>query len=378
MSFNPTLPAQPGQPGPFQVDRPPRRRPAYAVVALGWEAVLLLVLVVVLVIAGSQTKNLLSGSSLWLSLAAVGLLASGFALSLRAGTPNLAVAGASAMAGVVYAKLLQDGTQSVVALLAAVGAATLLGLVLGLVAGLTMAPAWAVSLVGLAVAQLVASELTNSQVIVIRDGRLDEAAGIAWFAAFVVISIAGGLLCLVPAVRRVLGGFRFAGDDATWRGGRLTSALLGFTGSSLLAGLGGVLFAMYVSSAQSDLSMITLVQIAAIVLLAGVSVFGGRGGVAGVVLATVIVSILGRLMAYWDFDAFPSYLGVGVVAILIGLLVSRLLESIAGPPDAAAVPPPAPAGPHEQGDPARFEPAAFEPAAEPLPQRTSHASDPVS
>lgn len=422
MSFNPAQPTQPTQPAPpwqphaghpqsgpgqgpgqsgpgpigsFQGTRPARRRPPYAAVALGWEALLLLALVVMLVVVGLQTRVLSSGS-VWVDMAVTGLLASGFALSLRTATPNLAVLGQASLAAAVYATLLDEGWEWLPAMAIGVAAATVLGLILGMIAGATMAPGWAVSLAGLAITQAVVMALLGNQITRVDAERPDEITGYIWLACFVLISVAGGLLCLVPSVRRVLGGYRIAADDASWRGPRLVSALIGFTGSSLLAGVSGILFTNFLGSTSSVFSQGELMMVVSIALLAGVSVFGGRGGIAGVALATALVVLLSHALSYWGLDYALSTLVPGAVAIIAGLLVSRLLESIAGPPEPATgsgTPagqvPAAPGSPvaadspvstgaipiqYQSGQYDQVQPATGE-AVEPLPRRQSNGTE---
>jgi ribose/xylose/arabinose/galactoside ABC-type transport system permease subunit len=302
------------------------------VFAAAWEALLAVLLVVTLVLVGTQTE-VLSGRGFWLALGSVGLLAAGFALSVSTATPNLAVASIAALAGMIYAKLLDADWSGLAATAAAVLGAMLFGLVLGLAAGLTAAPGWAVSLGGLAVAQAILLAFTDGRSVAI--GGLAPSSGTAalWVVLFVVLSIGGGVLWLVPAVRQTLGANRPDADAATWWPARLIGALVGFVGSSLLAGLSGIALAGYLGAAYpfGDTTRLTLA--AGAVLLGGVSVFGRRGGVAGTVLAATLLLAITQALVVWDVPQWVTAWVPAALAIFIGLVVSRVLESVSRPED---------------------------------------------
>jgi ribose/xylose/arabinose/galactoside ABC-type transport system permease subunit len=112
----------------------------------------------------------------------------------------------------------------------------------------------------------------------------------------------------------------------------------GLTGSSLLAGLGGVALVTYLNVGDPSAGGINLTIIAlAAVLLGGVSVFGRRAGVIGTVLGVVIIQTVLFVM---NVHAVPSYwldVPIGAIA-LFGLGVSRALESIADALNSRGVP----------------------------------------
>ncbi|MEV7228289.1 hypothetical protein AB0M79_14875 [Polymorphospora sp. NPDC051019] len=339
-----------------------RRRPPYAIFAVGWEAVLLLVTVIAVGVIALQVP-LLRGGNYWYGVATLGLLASGFALSLRTATPNLAVVGQATLAGVVYAKLVADsGWAAVPAGLVAVLVLLVSGAFLGLVAGLTTAPGWAVSLGGLIFVQAIALAMIDGRSLAIpTSGRPGTGTTILWAVLFLVISIGGGLLWLVPKVRTLLAANRFPGDPVPgWRLTRLLGAVVGFTGSSVLAALAGIVAAnqLRVVSGLVDLSQLALVVGA--VLLGGVSVFGRRGGVAGTALAVVL---LVAINFYLTLEGAPRWIAYGVVpalAVLGGIGIGRGLEALAGPesdePSAPTPPGYAPASAAYSPTPANYVP----------------------
>jgi ribose transport system permease protein len=307
-----------------------------------WEAVLL-VLALVVTMLGVSEGHVFRSWGPWPQLAVLGTLAAGAALSLRTRTPNLAVGAIAALSGVLYAMLLGAdwplGLAAPVVVLAALG----FGVLLAVIVGLTGAPAWAVSLGGLGVASTIG--LANGT-------TLRPIASAAWltpgwltaFAAlFVVGSLAGGALWLVPGVRSGVRATAVDGEPAPGVGRRLLAALVGLGGSSLLAGLAGVLAAGRVGVGVFNGSEGSLLFAVAAAVLGGLSLTGRGGGIAGTVLASyllVMVQILVRVNEGPGWAA--TYLPTSV-AILLGVLVSRLLDwfaSRSGSPSGAPAPAP--------------------------------------
>jgi rhamnose transport system permease protein len=76
-----------------------------------------------------------------------------------------------------------------------------------------------------------------------------------------------------------------------------------FVLSGLLSGLAGVLWTLRFASARYDSGVGAELFVVTIVLLGGVSIFGGRGTIAGVVLA---VAVLGCLQTALTADLIPA------------------------------------------------------------------------
>ncbi|MGC5054907.1 hypothetical protein ACLQ2S_26070 [Micromonospora sp. DT48] len=294
-----------------------------------WEAVLLVLTVVAAVVWYSQDGSRLS--LLVYDIAFVGLLATAFALSLRTATPNLAVVAAAALAGVAYAEVLDSGAPVFVAAIAAIAAATFLGLGMGLVAGLLRAPGWAVSLGGLALTQGILLAVTGGggpQRLAKEGAIRSDSAAAKWLVLFLLLSIGGAALWSIPAVRRALSGNRVvAGEPPSPFGARLLGAVVGLGGSSLIAGAAGVLLTGRIGATVLSTDISQLALVAGAVLLGGVSVAGGRGGFAGTVLGVVLLSLVQRTILVADGPRWLSTV-VFALAIVVGLGISRALEAL--------------------------------------------------
>ena len=95
--------------------------------------------------------------------------------------------------------------------------------------------------------------------------------------------------------------------------------LILFTVSGFISGLAGVIFTARFSSARADNALGFELDVITIVLLGGVSIFGGRGTLPGVIIALFVVGILRNAFALADFPTETQSIIVG------GLLVFSVL-----------------------------------------------------
>jgi len=303
---------------------PPDRLPVHLI----WEGVLAVIVVVLLVALFAVAP----GGAFGATLANVvqqagytGLVAAGFALSLRAGAPNLAVGALGVAAGAIGAHLVATAQWPVAAAMAVgVLAVTVIGAVIGLVAGALSVPAWAVTF-GAAFVVLGTVLASSGPVLVpLRLGA--PLPGAVWFVLFLLVSLGGAALWRVPAVRALA--VRTDGDPGRWAGWRAALAVFAaLTGSSLLAAIGGVgLTLRLAASSPTAGDTLTLAAVAA-VLLGGTSVFGRRAGIAGTVLGVLAVELVQTLLTLLNTQAAVISLVTGLL-LIAGLGVSRLLESV--------------------------------------------------
>jgi ribose/xylose/arabinose/galactoside ABC-type transport system permease subunit len=296
-------------------------------VNLAWEGILLVVTVVLVGVTMASTP----AAHLDLIIRPLGyggLIASGLALSLRTGTPNLAVGSIAAAAGVLGAHLASvDHWSQWVAMLAAVAMSAVFGLMTGLVVAGLSVPAWAATLVATLLLQSVTLGISGSEPVVLHiTGTYPTTL---WVTIAVVVSLGGAAVWLIPAVRTALSATRSPAEPGRWAGlSAGLGAVVGLTGSSLLAGAGGVALAYYdgfgdPAAGGFNLTLITL----AAVLVGGVSVFGRRAGVAGTLLGVVLVQ---TVLLYLEVHGTSAdWIDVPVFGLaVLGLGVSRATESI--------------------------------------------------
>jgi ribose/xylose/arabinose/galactoside ABC-type transport system permease subunit len=265
-------------------------------------------------------------SALLLSAAVLGFLALGMALSVRAAVPNLAVGGIAVASGVLFAKLHTHGTLTAAGL--AIGVALLVGLAIGIVVAVLHVPAWAASL-GALVGMVALAHGLSADLINLPGRPYDPAKhATLWFGGFVVLSVLGGLLCLLPPLRRAVGAFRPVADPAVRRGpGAALMALVALVVSAGLAGGAGVLgtLRLHAAGATTDGLLDTMLVLGA-VLVGGVSAFGRRGGLLGTALGVFAVSVMIQFAAVKRWNITVAEFLTAAAAVALGLLVTRLVE----------------------------------------------------
>ncbi|GHJ43656.1 hypothetical protein Cs7R123_09980 [Catellatospora sp. TT07R-123] len=336
----------PWPPPPVAPVRSPGRR---ALLAHGvWEALLAVAALGVTAYVAIGYPSSLALTNLLAIAGTAGLAASAMSLSLRTGTPNLSLGALVVVASTITAQAMTDDTPIVVAALLGVAAATVIGLVSGLVVALLSVPSWAATLGVGAAADAIVLATTEGQMVPATAFDLRE--GWVWFVLFVLVTLVGGALWLIPGVRSRLSADRGpARITGGWAGfGPGLGAVVGLTGSGLLAGIVGVAMTARLNSSFPVGSGATLTLGAlGVALLGGVSLFGRRGGVTGTLFAALLVTGVGQILLL-EGAAFWLQLLLYAVAVLLGAAVTRAIESITGPPPQ---PPslPAPADPFKVG-----------------------------
>ncbi|GAA1880072.1 ABC transporter permease [Asanoa iriomotensis] len=310
---------------------PGRDRLAFHVV---WEVVLLLAVGGVGFLLLREDSGALRGNALEQLLvagAALGLLAMGAGLTLRTGAVNLALGPVAVAAALHFA---EQGDRGLLPTLAqAVVAALVLGLVTALVVVVFHVPGWAASLAA-AAGTLVFIERRPGPVDV-QGGYDPTDHALYLFVGVAVIAVLGGLLGTVKSVRRSVGRFRPVADPARRRGS-VAAVLTGgaITISMPLAAGAGVLIAAASDGPVAPTSGLEWTALAVgAALLGGTSAYGRRGGIFGTVLAVALLVVGERYLAErgWD-EVTPAALGAG--AVVIGLVVTRLVETFGRPKSA--------------------------------------------
>ncbi|WFE22308.1 ABC transporter permease [Solwaraspora sp. WMMD937] len=262
----------------------------------------------------------------------LGLFALAAGITLRAGAPNLAIGPVAVAAALHFA---ENGDNGVVPVLVTgiiwavvLGAGTAL-----LVTGLQVS-GWAGSLVAACVAVVFIQQRSGP---VDLQGAFDPTGqAFVLFGGFVVLALLGGSLGTIKSIRRGVGRFRPVADPADRRGGvaaLVTSGALIL--SMVFAVVGGVLLAAVGNGPVSPSVGLewTAVAIGA-ALLGGTSVFGRRGGVFGSVLAVIGLTLFIRYAELRDLDI--ALYAIGAVVVVVGLAVTRLVETFGRPRSTSA------------------------------------------
>jgi ribose transport system permease protein len=258
----------------------------------------------------------------------LGLVALGMSFVILTGGIDLSVGALLAVAGVVAARLASGN--AVVAVLAGVGAAALLGLVNGLVITKARIQPFVVTLAMLIAARGAALGVTGEQSI----GVAGSASGFAWLGRgelgpvpvpVLLFALAYAVGWLVLRYTR-FGRYVYAvGDDAEaarLMGLQVDRVLVStYVLSGALSGLAGVVLAARLGAGQPVAGTGWELDAIAAVVVGGTLLTGGQGGVAqtlvGVLLLGVIFNLFnleGTISPWWQWVLRGAFL-LGVVLV---------------------------------------------------------------
>jgi ribose/xylose/arabinose/galactoside ABC-type transport system permease subunit len=299
-------------------------------VHLIWETVLLVAAAGLAVLLYRENSDAVRGArldNLLVQATALGLLALGAGVSLRAAAPNLALGPAAVIAAVFFAHEGDHGVLPSTGV--AIGAAAAAGLLLALFVVGFHVPAWAASLAA-ALGGIVWIQQVDGPVRV--TGQFDPTDHALYlFAAFAAVAVLGGALGTVRSARRTIGRFRPVSDPAKRRGGPAAAmTTLALVVSMVFAATAGVLFASTSGTTVTASPGLELTGLAlGAALLGGTSAFGRRGGIFGTLLTVVLLTLFIRYddARGWDISLFL----VAAAMLAGGLIVTRLMETYGRP-----------------------------------------------
>lgn len=121
-------------------------------------------------------------------------------------------------------------------------------------------------------------------------------------------------------------------ERAAWFAGvpvaRVKMAL--YAGSGLVSGLAGAIYLSRVATAKADAGTLLELDVITVCVLGGVSITGGRGGIAGTMLGLLIVSSLVRGLTLARVPSEDQKIVLGLV-LLVAAAVYQLLQWRGGP-----------------------------------------------
>lgn len=227
------------------------------------------------------------------------LMAMPMALIIITGEIDLSVASTAGLSAAVMGVLWHNQHWSMVAVvLACAGVGVLCGLVNGILITRVGLPSLAVTIGTLALFRGLALVVIGDNAVADFPVALTTwatssigATGIptVMIIVAVVVAIFGVLLHFTPFGRGLFA-LGFSKEAADFVGIRVNrSKLVLYIASGLVSSLAGVFWVLRYSSAQSDSVQGLELSVVAAVLLGGVSIFGGSGGIVGVVAGVLII-----------------------------------------------------------------------------------------
>lgn len=327
MSDTATRPGDAPPTAPADTGLDTERRPFWRS-TLRWESGLVVVLAAVCVFAAAKDSTFLSGTTFFfagLNMGEIAIMSLPLLLIVMIGEIDLSVASMLGLSGAVMGMLYQSGTSITLAILAALATGVVGGALMGLLVARVGLPSIAVTIGGLTLFRGIAeiilpnpttktfpTALANLGVLPIPGTQL------AWsFAAFLVLAIVCAVVLHATPLGRSLVAMGMQPEAAQFAGIRVKRITFWlYVLSGVLCAFAGILFTLKNSSANYSAGSGLELTVVAIVLFGGVSIFGGRGTVVGVVLSVLIVGALQQALTQMGVSGEVQNIVTGVLLLL--------------------------------------------------------------
>jgi rhamnose transport system permease protein len=305
---------------------------------LRWEAGLVVVLIAVLIFGSAQSTTFLSGTTFFftgLNMGEIAIMALPLMLIVMVGEIDLSVASMLGLAGAVMGVLHEKGAPIALAMLAALVVGAAGGALNGVLVARLGLPSIAVTIGSLTlfrgIAEIILPNptakpfppgLANLGVLPIPGTQLAYSAAI-----FFVLAIITGIVLHATPLGRSLVAMGLQPEAAAFAGIRVSKIKFGlYVLSGVVCAFAGILFTLKNASASYGAGTGLELTVVAIVLFGGVSIFGGRGTVIGVVLSVLIVGSLQQALTQMQVPAEVQNIVTGVL-LLISVLVPNGAEA---------------------------------------------------
>jgi rhamnose transport system permease protein len=314
------------------------KRPAWLSRLASWDAAVIVITVLVLLIASGAVENFGSSRNftfLLLDLLPIALIALPMTFVIVTGEIDLSVASTLGLTSAVMGDLWNRGMpiETIIPLCLVLGA--VLGALNGFFVTVLKLPSLAVTIGTLALYRGLAFVVLGDNAVAdfprsytswvtgtIGDGPIPNL-----LIPLVVLALVFGLvLHATPIGRSVFaaGAGEQAARFAGIRVGRLKFWL--YVVSGLVAGLAGVLWTLRYSSARADNGLGMELAVVAAVLLGGVSIFGGKGTLPGVLAGVVLLATLQNALRLQDVSNEALNIVTGVLLIISVLLPNIVIR----------------------------------------------------
>ena len=284
-------------------------------VVVRWETLLLFLLGATILYGTSVSPYFLDSTNLFyisLNVGEIAIMALPVTLLVVSGEIDLSVASILGLTGVLMAELFKHGWPIWPAMIAAVSLGMVLGAFNGFLVTRLGLPSLAVTIGTLTLYRGIAQGVLPTDTIGGFPTGLSSIGvtpiphthipySIAFFGALAIVFAV--VLHATPLGRAIfaIGASQEAAFFAGIRVKRIKFWL--FVLSGMLSGFAGVLWTLKFSSARYDSGVGMELFVVTVVLLGGVSIFGGRGTIAGIVVA---VAVLGCLQTAMTADLIPA------------------------------------------------------------------------
>lgn len=306
---------------------------------LRWESALIIAFIGTLIYGAAESPAFLTSSTLFyfgINIGQIAIMALPMTLIILTGEIDLSVASMLGMANALFGYLFEHGIEIWLAMLIVLAVGYLGGALNGFLVTRVGLPSIAVTIGTLAmfrgIAEIIlgSSEVSNFPASLTKIGvqpipgtRLSWTIGI--FIVFAVVFAV--VLHATPAGRSIyaIGLQEEAAFFSGIRVKRIKSNLFALSG--LICAMTGILYALQTSSARNDAGTGLELNVVAVVLFGGVSIFGGRGSLLGVVLSVLVVGSFDESLTLLNVTQQSQNIVFGIL-LLMSVLLPNAAEGL--------------------------------------------------
>jgi rhamnose transport system permease protein len=317
--------------------------------ATRWESGLVVMLVLIAVLGAMASSQFLTGGNffnLGLSTGEIAIMTLPMTLIIISGEIDLSVASILGMSSALLGVLWSHHWPMIAILVAVLVAGAGAGAINGVLVTRLGLPSLAVTIGTLALYRGIATILLGANTVsnfpaaytrigvsaLLPHSDIPYSAGI-----FAVLAVVFGVVLHATPVGRSIYAMGASKDAALFAGIRVKRVkTILFIVSGVICSLAGVLWTFRLSTAVQDNGLGVELSVVAIVLLAGVSIFGGKGSIAGVVLAVLVFAGLQNALLLTNFNQEATGIVTGLLLLVsvfapnAGSFWRRLREFSAG------------------------------------------------
>ncbi|MHB1496784.1 MAG: ABC transporter permease [Acidimicrobiales bacterium] len=303
--------------------------------ALHWESALVVALVLTVALGAATSAEFLTVSNIFsnvcLLYGELAIMALPTTLIILSGEIDLSIASTLALSSSLVGYLSSNHWPMPLVIIVALAAGIACGLLNGLLVTRLNLPSLAVTIGTMTLYEGI-SEIILGPAIITSFPAAYTAIGVKAFPAtggllsysavlFIVLAVVFGVvLHATPFGRSVvaIGWNKQAAQFAGIRVKRVKTALYMLSG--LMGALAGILYTFRLSTAEADNGTTLILPVIAVVLLGGVSIFGGKGTILGVVLAVLVYCSLQSALLLTNFNSNALEIVTGALLLLSVLI----------------------------------------------------------
>jgi rhamnose transport system permease protein len=306
---------------------------------LQWETLLVFLLIATFLMGSSIAESFLTGTNLSLASADLmekAIMALGLTLVIIAGEIDLSVASVAGLASAILGWMVERGAPLATAIAAALVAGAVCGLFNGVLVARLGLPSLVVTLGTLALFRGLAFVVLGDRAVSEFPLGFTEFGFntvpetlIPWPAVvFAVLAVLTFLVLHRSWIGRQLYAIGNNAEAARFSGVDVDRIKVGlFVTSGTLAALAGVVFTARFASARPDNALGFELDVITAVLLGGVSIFGGRGTLIGVILGLFLIGALRNSLGLADVGAEKQSIVIGSL-LIVSVMGTNALRGI--------------------------------------------------